>query len=116
MNAVAFAWKGFCFVLCLMLFACQSSNSATAAANIPDDKMARILADLNIAEAATARLNGYAKDSLMHVYFRQVMEMHQVTVETYEAQLREIASDPVRMDDLLRASENMLSDTVAGKN
>lgn len=103
-------WSGVLFL------ACQSSPAPVAATTISDDKMARILADLNIAEAATARLNGYTKDSLMQVYFRQVLEMHGMTIADYEAQLRTIASDPVRMENLLKNSENLLEDTIGGKN
>ena len=72
--------------------------------------MARILADLNLAEAATARLNGYPKDSLRQVYFKQVMEMHGTTLSDYEANLRVIVADQPRLDALLRASEDLLQD------
>ncbi len=93
-----------------LVSACQSPG--VPADSITDDKMARIMADLNIAEAATTRLNGYPKDSLMHVYFQQVMEMHSITKEAYEAQLRIIASDQARLENLLRNAENLLEDTV----
>ncbi len=104
-----FCWLG------IVVMACQYTTSPTPVATIPEDKMAHILADLNIAEAATARLNGYPKDSLMHVYFQQVMEMHGVTIASYEAQLRLIASDPLRMEKLLKDSENLLEDKVEEK-
>lgn len=101
-------------LLLLSLFlTCQSNNPAATTTNvIPEAKMARILADLNIAEAATSRLNGYPKDSLMQVYFKQVLDMHSVTVEAYEMQLRAIASDPVQMENLLKNSETLLEDTL----
>ncbi len=95
--------------------ACQSSPDVAVVTTIADDKMARILADLSIAEAATARLNGYPKDSLMQIYFRQVMDMHGIAVADYEAQLRAIASDPAQMEALLRDSENLLEDTAEEK-
>lgn len=99
---------------CALVPACQSP-SAPVIASIGDDQMARIMADLNIAEAATARLNGYPKDSLMHGYFQQVMEMHRMTKQTYEAQLRVIASDQVRLENLLLTAEKLLEDTVEEK-
>ncbi len=91
--------------------ACQPGTSAPGpASTIPDDKMARILADLNVAEAATARLNGYPKDSLKQVYFKQVMDMHGMTVPLYESNLRIISADPKRMENLMKASEILLED------
>ena len=92
--------------------ACQSTTAPAPTTTVPDEKMARILADLNIAEAATARLNGYPKDSLKQVYFQQVMAMHGVNVPEYESNLRSISADPKRMEALLKASELLLEDKV----
>lgn len=94
---------------CLAL-ACQSTTAPVSGTMVPDEKMARLLADLNIAEAATARLNGYPKDSLKQVYFKQVMDMHGVTVPDYESNLRIISTDPKRMEDLMKAAEILLED------
>ena len=55
--------------LCALAPACQSAPAPVEDTTIADAKMARILADLNIAEAATARLNGYPKDTLLIAYF-----------------------------------------------
>ncbi len=103
-------WAGCCLLLCCLVFACQPAAAPTAGTTIPDEKMARILADLNLAEAATARLNGYPKDSLRQVYFKQVMEMHGITMAGYEANLRVTVADQARMEALLKASEDLLLD------
>lgn len=97
--------------LLLGSLACQPGASAPGpASTIPDEKMARILADLNVAEAATARLNGYPKDSLKQVYFKQVMDMHNMTVSGYESNLRIISAEPKRMEEVMKASEMLLED------
>ena len=102
-------WAGCCLLLCCLVLACQPAVAPTATA-IPDDKMARIMADLNLAEAATARLNGYPRDSLRQVYFKQVLEMHGITMADYEVSLRVIVADQARMEALLKASEDLLQD------
>jgi hypothetical protein len=102
-------WTTACLLLCCLALACQPTTTPKAT-TIPDEKMARILADLNLAEAATARLNGYPKDSLRQVYFKQVMEIHGVTMADYEANLRVIVADQVRLEALLKASESLLEE------
>ena len=81
-------------LLCLCP-ACQEKVEQPA---LSDDKIARIMADLNIAEAATIGLNGFLKDSLTNVYYKQVMEMHGVTKESYEKDLRILVRDVERME------------------
>lgn len=102
-------WPMAAFFACLLL-ACQSASAPVPDTTVSDEKMARILADLNIAEAATARLNGYPKDSLKQVYFKQVMDMHSMTVSAYESNLRIISAEPKRMEELMKASEMLLED------
>ncbi len=103
---------GLSFLLFCTLLACQPPAEKQGGNLIPDEKMARIQADLNIAEAATARLNGYPKDSLRQVYFKQVMDMHGISNADYEATLRVIVTDQARMEALLKMSESFLQDTI----
>lgn len=117
-TAVLRRWRGLnplgpglLLLLCCFALACQPA-ATPAATTISDEKMAQILADLNLAEAATARLNGYPKDSLRQVYFKQVMDMHGVTLADYETNLRVIVADQPRLDALLRASEDLLQEKV----
>lgn len=70
--------------------------------------MARIMADLSIAEAATTGLTGFPKDSLMQAYFRQTLEMHSTTLEDYEKNLRLYADDLPRMQRLTQQAEVLL--------
>ncbi|HMX40665.1 MAG TPA: DUF4296 domain-containing protein [Saprospiraceae bacterium] len=76
--------------------------------NLPDEKMARIMADLSMAEAATNGLAGYPKDSLMHHYFSQTFDLHGTTLEEYERNLRLYVQDPDRMTRLVHRSEELL--------
>jgi hypothetical protein len=73
-----------------------------------DEKIARIMADLSVAEAATNGLNGYQKDSLMQAFYKQVFKMHGTTAEAYENDLRIIASDLGRMEEIVKQAEELL--------
>lgn len=75
---------------------------------MPNEKIARVMADLCVAEAATNGLNGYQKDSLMQAYFKQVFQMHGITPEAYESDLRIIASDLGRMEEIVNQAEALL--------
>lgn len=87
------------------LFSCREKVEQPA---LSDEKLTKIMADLFTAEAATNGLNGYPKDSLMQIYFNQVMEMHGVTREAYEKDLRIIANDLPRMDAIVKNAEELL--------
>jgi len=68
------------------------------------------MADISIADAATTGLNGYAKDSLMQAYYKQVFEMHGVTLEVYEKDLRILAQDLVRMEGIVKQADELLTE------
>lgn len=88
----------------LFVFSACWGNKA-AAPTIPEDKMVRIMADLSIAEAATAQMNGYAKDSLTKIFYNQVFEMHQVQPDQYEQNLRLYANDLPTMERIVQRVE-----------
>ncbi|MCC7466790.1 MAG: DUF4296 domain-containing protein [Saprospiraceae bacterium] len=73
------------------------------------------MADLAIADAATTGLSGYTKDSLMHVYFKQVFDMHGTTAEVYENDLRILASDLTRMEVIVKNADELLKDKSSSK-
>lgn len=95
------------------LTACQSNSSNQPV--LPDEKIARIMADLSIADAATTGLAGYAKDSLMHAYFNQVFEIHGVSKENYEKDLRIVAENLVRMEEIVKKADELLTEGGNGK-
>jgi hypothetical protein len=95
-----------CLVFVLLLFSCREQVEQPT---LPDEKISRIMADLFTAEAATNGLSGYTKDSLLQVYFKQVMEMHHVTKEEYEKNLRLLTNDLPRMEGIIKQAETLLS-------
>ncbi len=96
-------------VLSLTIFhACQYSPQEQP--TLPDEKIAQIMADLSVANAATTGLAGYTKDSLMHVYFKQVFEIHNVSSENYEKDLRILAKDLPHLERIVKQSEEFLTE------
>ncbi|MBK9336267.1 MAG: DUF4296 domain-containing protein [Lewinellaceae bacterium] len=75
---------------------------------LPDETVARIMADLYVAEAATTGLGGYSRDSLMHIYYGQVFDIHQVTREQYEKDLLFRARDEAHMEEVVDAAIALL--------
>ena len=104
---------GYWILFFVLLTACQSSSSNQPV--LPDDKIARIMADLSIADAATTGLAGYAKDSLMHAYFNQVFEIHGVSKENYEKDLRILAENLVHMEEIVKMADELLTEGGNGK-
>ena len=92
-----------CLIVLLMATFVSACNFQTPVEQptVSEDKMARILADLAIADAATNGIAGYEQDSLAQLYFRQVLEMHGLTLEQHEKNLRIFANDSGKMKELL---------------
>jgi Domain of unknown function (DUF4296) len=93
---------------CLLLSFFLACTEKTEKPVLSDEKLARIMADLNIAEAATIGLAGYPKDSMVQVYIAQVFEMHGTTLEAYENDLRIVGTDLPRLKAIVDASIALL--------
>lgn len=101
--------SGFLALLCtVFLFACHFRDTAEQP-SVSNEKMARIMADLSLADAATNGLTGYERDSLMQTYFKQVFQMHGLTQEEHEKNVRIYANDMDKMKALLDQEEALLS-------
>lgn len=94
-------------LVAVLFFACEKKLEQPT---LPDEKIARIMADLFVADAATNGLSGYSKDSLAQIYFKQVLEMHGVTKESYEKDLRLMADDLPRLERVVQQAEALLGD------
>jgi len=89
----------------LFLPACRQE---TEQPSLPDATIARIMADLHVAEAATTGLGGYEKDSLTHLYFKQVFEIHGVSKEEYERNVRLIARNELHLGAVADSATSLL--------
>lgn len=100
------------FLTLVLWNACATSPQETP--TLSDEKIVRIMADLSVADAATTGLAGFAKDSLMQVYFKQVFEMHGVTLENYEKDLRILAKDLPHMERIVKQADELLTERGTG--
>lgn len=75
---------------------------------LSDPVVARIMADLFVAEAATNGLSGYSKDSLTEIYYRQVFEMHGVAKAEYEKNVRIISKDELHIGAVVDSAVALL--------
>ncbi len=98
-------------LLSAFLVSCDFQQKAESP-GVSDEKMARVIADLAIADAATNGLNGYEKDSLMQAYFQQVLQLHGLTLEQHEKNLRLYANDMDKMQEILENAEMLLDTTL----
>jgi len=103
----------FSYVLLLMacylsLSACQTNKQEEI--SLSEDKLARIMADVSIADAATTGLGGYPKDSLLQAYFKQVFEIHGTTLEIYEKDLKILSGDLSKLDRVVKKADTLLTE------
>ncbi|MCC6460238.1 MAG: DUF4296 domain-containing protein [Saprospiraceae bacterium] len=87
------------------LAACQPKTEQPV---LSDEKIARVMADLYLADGAANGLPSYQRDSLAQKYYAQVMELHGLTKAAYEKELRLRASDLTRMQGILKQVEELL--------
>lgn len=89
----------------LLLAACQP---APEQALLGDEKIARVMADLYLADGAANGLPSFQRDSLAQKYYAQVMELHGLTKAAYEKELRLRSGDLARMQSILKQVEELL--------
>jgi len=97
------------FALLSGLYACGPTQEQPSR---PDEAMARLMADLAVADAATNALSGFEKDSLAQVYYKQVFDKHGTNLETYEKDLRLIVNDFERIRKIQKRAEEFLAPEV----
>ncbi len=92
--------------LALLWAACRPEERP----QLPDETLARIMADLHIAEAAATGLTGYRKDSLLYVYHGQIFALHGTDRQTYERDMRLVARTEEHMMAIVEQAERLLQE------
>ena len=99
---------------CLFGAACAANQ--TEKPEMSDDQLATLMADLFVADAATATLNGPFKDSMAMVYYQQVFDLHGTTKDRYKKDLEIIAIDPLRLEKIINQAGDLVKiDSVSAK-
>ncbi len=79
----------FLIMLVLLLSSCNSKKPRTF-----NRKMAEVVRDINIAEAALQGTKGSTRDSLFKLYYRQVFTLHHVTEDEFYRYMDSLRNDP----------------------
>jgi hypothetical protein len=102
--------KKYILISCLGLFACQqTAQQAQETTTIPEEKLVRIMADVALADGAVSNLSGYRRDSLAHVYYQQVYELHGITFEEYEQNLQAVSTNTPKLEALVAQARALLT-------
>lgn len=96
------------FSAILLVISMPCCNPQPEQLTVPEEKLARIMADLYIAEAATLGLTGISKDSLLRVYNAQVFQIHGITPDEYEKNLKILAHDEQNIERVLQQSIDLV--------
>jgi hypothetical protein len=84
----------FLFIVCL--FACKNEGKAP----LSDDTFASILTDMHIAEAAAEGEFATKKDSILKIYYGQILKKHNVSSVDFDSTMAVYSSQPVAFDSL----------------
>jgi len=93
--------------------ACGSPEEPPPVLTADDLKLARVIADLHVAEAAAEKYrDGVRRDSVRAVYLRQIYAIHSVDSAWVAERFQEMAADPVRMDSVYARALQLVSPKV----
>ncbi len=92
-----FAW--WAPVLAITLCCCSAKTADTP---IDIKKMAQIVADVHVAEAALQNYNTTLRDSLMQVYYEQIFYIHKISQEDFIKTMDQIKQDPANIEALYK--------------
>jgi Domain of unknown function (DUF4296) len=76
---------------------------------VSDETLTRIMADMQVSQAAVTNLTGYERDSTILAYYQQIMEIHGATRETFEQSLRAAAKNPKRMEQIIKGADQLIT-------
>ncbi len=64
---------------------------------LSDEKLTNIITDIHISESATQHLSLSFRDSMVQVYLDQILEIHEVSKDTFEPEYQKLKRDPKKL-------------------
>ena len=92
------------FMLCL---GCEKPQEKPT---IEPEKMAAIISDIFVADAAVTSAYGTIRDTMQAYYYDQVFKIHGVTREELDKNMAIYSKSTTEMDSLLKAAERILKE------
>ena len=65
---------------------------------VPEKKLVRVVADMQVAEAAMVGLSGFVRDSTAEVYYREIYALHQTDKDAVVASIDALKQQPKRLE------------------
>ncbi len=75
---------------------------------VPDDTLAKVLADVHVAEAAVQNLSGTYKDSLKSAFIAQACSIRQIKLTDLYKSVDMLVQQPDRMEKVYKRVEKRL--------
>jgi hypothetical protein len=96
-------------LISLLSINCKNNNSI---ANLPiaEEKLVEVLCDVHIAEAMLDTEATEVRDSILNVYYGQIMEKHQIKKIDFDSSLTLLGRQPVVANRLLGEVQKKLKD------
>lgn len=106
--------KRFCLILTMkilcvffvVLLLCSCTDQARY--TLDSVRMAAVIADLHIAEAAASQQEGSKKDSIIKVYYRQIYEIHKTNEDEFLQNLEMLKTDVEEMEKVYKIVNDSL--------
>ena len=103
MNSI----KSLLFSLALMLFlSCQPEPEEM---KLSTDVLVNVLSDVHLVEGALLSVRPSDKDSLRNLYYGQIYEIHGITAEVFEYDMKLLKSRPKVMESVYQEVMNELN-------
>ena len=89
---------GMQYFLFLLIFLGLPACTSEPASTWTDEQYAKVIADMQVAEAAMIGLSGERRDSVAEVYYKEIYQLHQTTKEEAVQALDELHARPERLE------------------
>ena len=91
--------KGIIILLSSFLLT-QSCKKTEITYKVTDEQFINILSDIHISESAAQHLSLSNRDSIVEVYLRQILEIHNVEAEIFKQDFIQLKKDPKKLKQI----------------
>lgn len=88
----------------LLLSGCKHEESLP----VSQETLINVLIDVHAAEAAVTHLTGEEKDSVIHVYYSQIMEIHRMKREVFDTCVAILRRNPELTEEIYEQIQETL--------
>jgi hypothetical protein len=97
----------FALTLLLLMAGCASPDAGSPPVDL--DRIAKVMADLQIADALGTEVPVLIRDSVKQVYFHRVLEDHQLNLDAFDSLTWIVRQEPAWIDSLYTRVGDLLA-------